>query len=43
MEKLDYRKESSIFRFTLIFYCVLTNLKFAFKLACPFIIGEGAF
>jgi hypothetical protein len=39
----DYRKESSIFRFTLILYYVLTNLQFALKFVCPFIIGEGAF
>ena len=37
------RKESSIFRFTLIFYYVLTNLQFALKFVCPFIIREGAF
>ena len=38
-----YRKESSIFRFTLIFYYVLTNLEFALKFGCPFVIREGAF
>ena len=38
-----YRKESSIFRFTLIFYYVLTNLQFALKFVSPFIIREGAF
>ena len=37
------RKESSIFRFTLIFYYVLTNLQFALKFVCPFVIREGAF
>ena len=41
--KLDYRKESSIFRLTLIFYYVLTNLQFALKFICPFVIREGAF
>jgi hypothetical protein len=41
IEKNDFRKESSIFRFTLIFHYVLTNLQFAFKFICPFIIGKG--
>jgi len=41
--KLDYRKESSIFRFTLIFYYVLTNPQFALKFPCRFIVGECAF
>ena len=36
-------KESSIFRFTLIFYYVLTYLEFALKFMCCFIIGECAF
>jgi hypothetical protein len=39
----DFRKESSIFRFTMILYYVLTNLQFALKFICPFIIREGAF
>ena len=39
----DFRKESSIFCFTLILYDVLTNLQFALKFVCPFIIREGAF
>jgi len=42
-QKQDFRKESSIFRFTLIFYYVLTNLQFALKFVCPFIIRVGAF
>ena len=41
--KRDHRKESSIFRFSLIFYYVLTDLQFALKFVCPFVIGEGAF
>jgi hypothetical protein len=36
------RKESSIFRFILILYYVLTNLQFALKFICPFVIREGA-
>ena len=43
LENHEYRKESSIFRFTLIFYYVLTNLQFALKFVCSFIIREGAF
>ena len=43
MSKLDYRKEFSIFRFTLIFYHVLTNLEFTLKLIRTFIIRECAF
>jgi len=39
----DFGKEPSIFRFTLILYYVLTNLQFALKFVCPFIIREGAF
>jgi hypothetical protein len=39
----DFRKESSIFRFTVICYYVLTNLQFVLKFVCPFIIREGAF
>ncbi len=39
----EYSKESSIFRFTLILYYVLTNLQFALKFVCPFVIREGAF
>ena len=41
--RVDFRKESSIFRFTLIFYHVLTNLQFALKFICRFIVGECAF
>ena len=37
------RKESSILRFTLTFYYVLTNLQFALKFIYRFIIGECAF
>jgi hypothetical protein len=39
----DFRKESSIFCFTLIFYYVLTNLQFALKFVCPLVIREGDF
>ena len=39
----DAYSESSIFRFTLIFYYVLTNLQFAFKFICRFIVGECTF
>jgi len=39
---LTFRKESSIIRFTLILYYVLTNLQLALKFVCPFIIREGA-
>jgi hypothetical protein len=39
---LNFRRESSIFRFTLIFYCVLTNLQLALKFVCPFVIRQGA-
>ena len=40
---VDFRKESSILRFTLILYYVLTNLQFALKFVRLFIIREGAF
>jgi hypothetical protein len=43
MQRAYCRKESSIFRFTLILYYVLTNLQFPLKFVCPFIIREGAF
>ena len=32
-----------MFRFTLTLYHVLTNLQFALKFVCPFVIREGAF
>jgi hypothetical protein len=41
-ENLSFRKESSRFRFTLIRHYVLTNLQFALKFGCPFVIREGA-
>ncbi len=39
----ELRKESSTFRFTLILYHVLTNLQFALKFICCFVIRECAF
>jgi hypothetical protein len=38
----SFWKESSIFRFTLIFHHVLTNLEFALKFMRCFIVGECA-
>ena len=41
-QNVEYRKKSSIFRFTLMLYYVLTNLQLAFEFVSPFIIREGA-